>query len=1646
MKLLKKGIGLVLMLIGFAPFASAQYGFEWINSSQEYYKFKIGEEGLYRIDNQTLASIGVPVSSISPDQFQLFRNGQQVPIYVAGASDNSFDPGDYIEFYGTANDGQIDAPLYVDAASHTNPNVSLANDSAIYFLSWNTGGNNERVSSYQNTNFAGKTADPWIWYKSRLDFKTELYDGSPYADHGYYTEYTQGEGWFSPYIARNVVRTFQVPSRHYNNSGPSPEYEFVLFGKANPINPGDVVDGKNHEAQVSINNNVIFSHKFYGYKRIYHHDTLVGSLIGGTNTPFKFASVYLSKSRQAVVYVQLEYPRNLNVDNKSTFGWEYEGSNDYFKFSNYPSALNQPIIYDFAAKQRILGTLTGTDLEFLRSSNGQGKIYIADETTVRSVQSLDAVTFMNFDPAVTSHEYLIITNYFLDSSAQLYKAYRESPEGGAFDVKMVYTQDLYDLYYYGYHHPMAIRNFILHIYENQSVKPEYLLLLGKGLTYDQINNYAKKVFVDLVPTWGIPPSDYPFVNNIGGSGLAPVMAVGRVPALTNTQVVNYLDKLKLHEAGPFETKVFLQLTGGNTALEAERLRELQDVYWNIAKEEKFGAHRVSYYKDEAVSVTTSLIEEIQNSINQGVHTIGYFGHGAAQVLEVDIGRVEDLNNKGRYPLFLFQGCALGHSFGSTSLPENYLLAQDNGGLSWIASSAFGFVDQLDEWGRIFYTNLYYDQYGESVGNIIKETIKEFQEPWNYYNRAQCNQMTYHGDPAVKLFSPEKPDYEIQGIVAIAPDEVTAETDSFYLRFEVFNNGYASASDTPNIFVHVKYANDSTMDFGPYKFGPVFSSKMIDFKIYNNEWSVGLNTFTIMVDSGNYIAELPGPGEINNTRIFEFFMPSNSVFCLSPLKDEIVSSTSVELIAQNYNIEGSEQEYIFEIDTTRHFNSPLLLTSGAVTGSNIIRHTFSLPPIDSVDYFWRIKSNDPDADWVSSTFAFIYGSESGWSQGVFHKFDETKKYYVELDTATNDFLFSKGASTTNNILVSGINEHISTRRMKINRVDHYPGFMYNGVACVALDPVKLRRYIDSSQYCKVVGKNNWGYNFEYYWPGTLSGAYWYDTRDSNQRDSFVTYLNRIPEGYHLLMYASGMTGIEEWEDTVFKSLEMFGAFKIKQINSGDPYGLYGIKGMIAGEGSEVIADYSSPINPWNQLNELSILLYPTSVRGSITSQPIGPVRSWSSFYRTALPLDDEEEKLDFTLIGIDTNGMDTILYDTIDQKQISLLDVDATVVPYIKVKANYYDENFRTPAHINRWTLLYEGVPEGTLDPSLVYYQNKDTLQEGDSLSVGIAYKNISELTMDSVLVLAFVQNAENQRDTIEFKRYKPLGPGESFEMHYKISTRSLIGNNKIVVSVNPDMDQYEEVLSNNITNFKFNVFEDYKNPLLDVVFDGNHIIDYDIVSHQTLISISVLDENEFLFIDDPSMISATLKYDNDGSEIVFLESMPEVTFTPAQKAGEKALLEYQASDLPSGKYTLTVHVTDASGNASSAHDYEIHFEVIRESSISNVYPYPNPFTTSMQFVFTLTGEQLPDYMKIQILTVTGHVVREISMAELGPLNIGNNISEFRWDGTDMYGDPLANGVYLYKVTAMINGEEIVLRPTAGDVYFTEGIGKIYLMR
>jgi hypothetical protein len=265
------------------------------------------------------------------------------------------------------------------------------------------------------------------------------------------------------------------------------------------------------------------------------------------------------------------------------------------------------------------------------------------------------------------------------------------------------------------------------------------------------------------------------------------------------------------------------------------------------------------------------------------------------------------------------------------------------------------------------------------------------------------------------------------------------------------------------------------------------------------------------------------------------------------------------------------------------------------------------------------------------------------------------------------------------------------------------------------------------------------------------------------------------------------------------------------------------------------------------------------------------------------------------------------------------------------------------------------------------------------------------------------------------------------------------------VFVNPRL-QPEQNYANNIFEVPFRVNRDRIHPVLDVTFDGVRIMDGDIVSPSPLVAVSLKDENRIQIRRDTVGLELYLKKPCQACafERISLGS-PDVRWAPAGPENN-FLLEYNPKNLPDGTYTLRVQGGDVSGNASGTEPYQISFEVVNESRITHFYPYPNPFSSNTRFVFTLTGAQVPDQVKIQIMTVSGKVVREITQDELGPIRIGNNVSSYAWEGTDEFGDKLANGVYLYRVITKINGQLVEHRATAGDKAFRQEYGKLYILR
>src|ERR1700744_4250995 len=81
----------------------AQYANSWINYNNVYAKFKVYKEGIYRITKAQLTAANM--ASATGNQLAVFREGQEVPIYVSATG--ALGANDYIEFYATKSNSKM---------------------------------------------------------------------------------------------------------------------------------------------------------------------------------------------------------------------------------------------------------------------------------------------------------------------------------------------------------------------------------------------------------------------------------------------------------------------------------------------------------------------------------------------------------------------------------------------------------------------------------------------------------------------------------------------------------------------------------------------------------------------------------------------------------------------------------------------------------------------------------------------------------------------------------------------------------------------------------------------------------------------------------------------------------------------------------------------------------------------------------------------------------------------------------------------------------------------------------------------------------------------------------------------------------------------------------------------------------------------------------------------------------------------------------------------------------------------------------------------------------------------------------------------------------------------------------------------------
>ena len=1676
----------IILLIMPCIIMSQPLGDEWINYNQKYYRIPIVENGIYRITHGTLVAAGVPVNTFDPRQIQIFCKGQEQHIFVKGENDGIFGTDDYIEFYGEKNTAWLDEQMYRNPSHLVNSNYSLINDTSAYFLTWTASINNKRIIIENDNDFSAYNTSPYIWRVSRQNYTTAYFGGRLNSASVPDFEYVDGKGFFdwefkiNPYTPGvSVSITKNIPTKQIYTPGPPAKIDFKIIGASN-----SALLIPDHHLTIQFAGQFIDT-LYEGYTTIHIQRDVPANQLGSNNTTFIFTLPNdlpgNGADRNTIAYIQIEYPHNHNMEGLSDMHFivpDAAQSKAKLQLTNINiTSGDSVIIYDIDNHKRIKAVQVGSLYNVLiPNSGGDKNCIMTTGAEIKTIQNISPVnhntihsgSFINFSN-YTNVDYIIITHTSLLTSATQYANYRNIT---GYNSLVVDVETLYDQFSYGIRkHPLAIRNFLKYGLINFADIIHGVFLIGKAL-YPQMyrqnaTNYAKT----LVPSMGDPPSDVMFTSRIIDTLYAPAIPTGRLSAKNTDHVDFYFNKVIDFEAAqnapnnptnPTEKewmKNVLHFAGGSNIAQGQMLENYLNVYKDSLENPYYGANVMTFRKNTTDPIQPIISDSILDLINNGISLMNFFGHYGGIGFDIGVDYPQYYNNFKKYFFLTANSCYSGDLYqdGETSA-EVFVLIENKGAIGYLASISASLASDLYLYTKEFMGAISYSNYNKSVGSSIQKTIRRIQIPNSINVKDISYSMALHADPVLKLNTHEKPDYLITPQrVYFTPQNVTTELDSFVVNVISTNAGKAII-DTFIVQLTRHFPDNSEETYHKLIPATIFKDT-IPFKLpVDNVKGVGMNSFYVMLDAYHGIEE---SNEDNNSTTVNLFIISSDIIPIYPPEFAVIPTPTIKLIASTGYPFLPTSDFIFEIDTTDEFTNVLGSTvinqSGGIIEWNVPFSLSGFP--DSTVFYWRTKMATTD-NWRESSFQYIPGKK-GWGQSHFFQYKKNDFKYINCNRQQRIFEFD-----TATVLLSvqcGYFPYIGVYETwwKINMVmkggwscTDYNG---DGMKFVVFDSVTAEPWVSPWQgppahigiygniHCKAYDNSDLDYFT------VASTDVWHPR--------MVNLINMVPNGNYVLAYSHRNHNAQHYSEQLYQAFKDIGSNYIEDIQNHRPYIIFGRKGYY-GQAEESIGSDMYSIIQRNFTIPININ------KGYIESTTIGPASNWGSLHWRIEPCNEESPENDnvaLYVLGIRFNGdIDTIInaldYTTIN-KDIYDLEafVDVSIYPYLKLHLKTQDDSTRTPTQLQRWHVLYEGMPETAISPNLHFTFYNDTVQEGEYIRMSVATKNISEYDFpDSLLVSYWVIDKTRDVHPIAMKRTIVHPSQHVLVDSISFSTVGLAGLNSLWVEFNPInpstgiYDQLEQYHFNNIGEIPFYVGKDRINPILDVTFDGIRILDGDIVSSKPLIQIMVKDENKFLFLDDTTAFRVLLQKPGSAEieRVYFTQNGQEkMRFYPATSSSNNTCrIEYPAEFPIDGDYKLMVQARDKSKNESGDMDYIINFEVVNKSTITEVMNWPNPFSTRTHFVFTLTGSQIPDYFKIQIMTITGKVVREIDISELGPLNIGRNITHYAWDGRDQFGDQLANGIYLYRVITRISGQDIEKIENKASEFFTKQFGKMVLIR
>lgn len=1562
----------------FQPVTLADPSGDWIDYSKEYVKLAIPRDGIYRITFSDLQNYGINVSQVNPQTIKMFHNGNQLPIFINGENDFSFDANDYIEFWMTRNYSIDDYRTVVNFGQRYINYLNPYNDTSFVWLTWD-GDSGQRADSI-NTFVSGLTdtinsgivnihleRDIRLWYYDAVAAYTQL----PFWDENkiWSWEFLGGSGnrafnfSATDVVPQTIVKTI---ARMKSHAGNIPNNTHKYGSSINSGTPQDTIVFNYKET-------VNFSSEFNS-----------ASLNSGNNVFRIFGLPTNADPNQSVIdWVDIDYYRYNRAIGDSIkiiipdsvqnslriIKVENLTSEEFFVYKIFPS-LKRVTAYNYSE-----GNLFFTD-----TVSGGDRYLVITQNYFKTPELRTKKQFVNLRDANRGADYIIISNKDFIQSVAEYENFVASNYNVR--VETVFIDDIYDEFSFGLNEAEAVQRFLKSAYDNwQSPKPSYLNIIGDA-NYDYKNVVIPAlggIRKNFVPSFGHPVSDSWFVMWDQSNINIPQMYVGRIPATKNEDILFYLQKHESYISRGFDdwNKEFLFFSGGfvQNQTELNQIKQAnENVFNNVVKPVPVGGTGTHFYKtaDPVSNLGPYTLAEIREKIGRGGLFVSYIGHSGTQTWDNGITETSDLKNiySDRHPLISDFGCSTGkfaepdyEAFG-----ELFIVEQPDGqAISYLGNSSLGYLTTSLRFPNLFYTKLLKDTV-TSVGRAhwLAKSQQFTQFGFSEVNRVfnYCNLL--FGDPIVSFRTPLKPNFAVREnsfwLLSETPNDMT---DSIEIAIEILNTGRVPV-DSLDVNIKSSLLGALIFETDIKVSSPLFKDTLKIFIPVQKK--VGEHTVTVQLDKNNLFDEIY---ENDNTASFNFYVYSTSTRPIELVKYYTLGRQRLRILNPTIPPQNLPEQILLSLADNPEFISPINTTKNFDT----VFTTLNLASLtQDKRFWWRVKINEASQEW-SDVFSFVNANKNfSWFIDDSFNAEDLQYSNIKFDST----LAAWTLTTTDNVLeIFSGGTGLDFGSMMYNGQEVLPNTFYWGIGTAEIDTVTLKPS-----------------NFRYF-------LFW----DGNAGELMKNYLDSLPMGSVVAMAicADGAQSVLGFSGgtPIRHTIEEFGSLYADSIRYGDSWCLIGRKGAPMGSVPEALTrqglgpaatDTSNVVN-----NEEGFIIFPLAGKSS----------GWTNI-----------EKQDFLTTGTSINYYPLVLKENGDvdtlsalnfiNNQASLNHIDFKEYPYLKIMAELKSNEFFDSPNVNSLGINFEMPADLAINYQVVSI-SADTLDVGDDVRLDFRVFNPTEAAADSFKVLTQLIDNNNSVVMNSEKVVASLGPLSSRSFTEVVNTLYLSRNYTFRITIDPDNRIEEFFEDNNFYSVPFYVRPDTSVPSVNVTFNGNDIFDGDYIPANPEIKIELSDPS-LLPITDTSSVTIFL---ND--EQVYYADNPQTLEYTFNSSNPKVVVKY-TPQLLTGEYTLRVFGKNYIGNLADSSGYEKYFIVDEDTKILDVYNYPNPFSTETHFTFRLT--QIPDNLKIRIYTVSGRLIREIekSFSELN-----HNLNIIPWNGKDQDKDHIANGVYFYKVIMTKDG-------------------------